>query len=82
MPKRITIENLYIDDSKYPKNYEGINIFSDFNPKISNLFFDEKFHYITTKKVFLKNVTTASGKPLNVSDNKTMFKKVKIKYRK
>ncbi|MCG8182722.1 hypothetical protein [Tenacibaculum piscium] len=82
MPKRITIENLYIDDSNYTKDYEGIHIFSDFNPKISNLFFEEKFHYIRTKKVFLKNVTIASGKTLKISDNKTMFKKVKIKYRK
>lgn len=81
MPEQITIENLYIDDSKYPKDYESINIFSDFNSKISRFLFEEKFHYITTKKVFLKNITTASGKSLKVSDNKTMFKKVKIKYR-
>ncbi|WCC44468.1 hypothetical protein PJW08_12360 [Tenacibaculum finnmarkense] len=81
MPKRITLENLYIDDSNYQKNDQNINVFSDFNPKTSNYLFEEKFHYIRTKKVFLKNVTTASGKSLKISNNKTMFKKVKIKHR-
>jgi hypothetical protein len=32
-----------------------------------------------TKEVFLKNVTTASGLPLRLSDNAFMFKNVTVK---
>ncbi len=38
----------------------------------------EKFPYVITKEVILKNVTTASGKELRLSDNPFMFKKVKV----
>ena len=38
----------------------------------------EKYPYVRTKEVVLKNVTTASGKPLRVSDNGFMFKEVKV----
>jgi hypothetical protein len=39
----------------------------------------EKFPYIITREVVLKNVTTASGKELRISENPFMFKDVKIK---
>jgi hypothetical protein len=38
----------------------------------------EKFPYVITKEVILKNVTTASGKDLRISDNLFMFKGVKV----
>jgi hypothetical protein len=38
----------------------------------------ETFPYVRTSKVILRNVTTASGKPLRVSDNPFMFKDVQI----
>ena len=38
----------------------------------------EKYPYVITKEVKLKNVTTASGKKLRISDNPYMFSKVKI----
>ena len=79
MPERIIIENLHIDDSKHPENYQGPAIFSDFNPQMTHDAYQEKFPYVITKEVVLTNVTTASGKPLRVSDNKFMFRNVKVK---
>jgi hypothetical protein len=38
----------------------------------------EKFPYIRTREVILRNVTIASGKPLRLSDNPFMFKDVKV----
>jgi len=38
----------------------------------------EKFPYVKTKEVILKNVRTFSGKELRVSDNQFMFKDVKV----
>ena len=79
MPEYITIENLHIDDSNHPENYQGPAIFANFNPQMTDHSYQEKFPYVKTKEVSLKNVTIASGKELRVSDNLFMFKDVKIK---
>ena len=79
MPERITIENLKIDDSNHPTDYQGPAIFANFNPKMTDESYVEEFPYIITKEVILKNVTTVSGKELRVSDNPFMFKDVKVK---
>jgi hypothetical protein len=78
MPKRITIENLQIDDSHHPEDYEGPAIFADFNPQMTDESYQEKFPYVRTKEVILRNVTTASGKDLRLSDNPFMFRDVKV----
>jgi hypothetical protein len=78
MPEKITIENVSIDDSQHPENYQGPAIFANFNPEMTDNSYQEKYPYVKTKEVVLKNVKTASGKPLRVSDNAFMFKDVKV----
>jgi len=78
MPERITIENLRIDDSKYLADYQGPAIFANFNPKMTDDSYVEKFPYVRTREVILRNVTVASGKALRLSDNPFMFKDVKV----
>lgn len=78
MPERITIENLHIDDSECPEDYPTPAIFADLNPEMIDGSYQEKFPYITTKEVILRNVTTASGKDLRLSDNIFMFRDVKV----
>ena len=78
MPERITIESLHIDDSNRSEGYQGPVIFADLNPEMTDESFHEEFPYVRTKTVILKDVTTASGKPLRVSDNPFMFKDVQI----
>ena len=78
MPERITIESLYVDDSNHPDGYQGPAIFADFNPEMAGESYRERFPYARTRKVILRNVTTASGKALRVSDNPFMFKDVQI----
>jgi hypothetical protein len=78
MPERITIDTLQIEDSSHPKDYRGPAIFANFNRSYTKASYKEKYPYIKTKQVVLKNVTTASGKPLRVSDNTVMFKDVKV----
>lgn len=79
MPETITVENLHIDDSNHPADYQGPAIFGNFNPEMADDSYQEKFPYVKTKEVLLKNVTTSSGKELRVSDNEVMFKGVKVK---
>ena len=78
MPERITIENLHIDDSNHPEDYQGPAIFANFNPQMTDDSYREKYPYVKTRKVVLKNVTTSSGKELRLSDNPYMFKSVKV----
>lgn len=78
MPERITIENLRIDDSQHPDNYEGPTIFANFNPEMTDRSYQEKYPYVKTKEVILKNVTTASGKEVRMSENAVMFRDVKV----
>ncbi len=78
MPETITIDGLRIDDRNHPKGYRGPAIFSNFNRGFTEASYQEKFPYVKTKKVILKDVTTASGKPLRLSDNPVMFKGVEV----
>ena len=78
MPERITIENLHIDDSNHPADYQGPAIFATFNSNMTDDSYLEKYPYVRTREVILRNVTTASGKPLRISNNPFMFKDVKI----
>jgi hypothetical protein len=78
MPERITIENLRIDDSKRSDDYQGPAIFANFNPLMTDDSYLEKFPYVRTREVILRNVTIASGKTLRISDNPFMFKNVKV----
>ena len=78
MPERITIENLRIDDSNHPADYQGPAIFANFNPEMTDESYVEQFPYVKTREVILRNVTTVSGKALRLSDNPFMFKEVKV----
>ena len=78
MPERITIDNLRIDDSHHPENYRGPAIFANFNPQMTDNSYREKFPYVLTKEVILRNITTASEKALRISDNPFMFRDAKI----
>ncbi|MEX2511338.1 MAG: hypothetical protein WD398_00410 [Cyclobacteriaceae bacterium] len=79
MPERIIIENLHIDDSNQPDDYQGPAIFANFNPKMTDNSYEEKYPHVRTKEVILKNVTTESGKELRLSDNPYLFKDVKVR---
>ena len=78
MPEQIVIENLRIDDSNHPDDYNGPAIFSNINPEMTDDSFVEKYPYILTKEVILKNVTTTSGKKLRISNNPYMFRNVTV----
>lgn len=78
MPKKITIQNLEVDDSRYPSSKGGVPIFANFNPMKTNESYVEKYPYTVTEEVILSGIKTTSGKALRVSDNTFMFKNVKI----
>ena len=78
MPEKITIDGLIIHDINPPDNYPGPKIFATFNSAYSSDDYIEKYPYVITKEVALKNLTIKSGKPYIVSSNPFMFRNVKI----
>jgi len=77
MPDRIMIDTLHIADSAQSK--EGPAIFADFNSASKKSSDSQKSPYVITREVIHRGVTTASGKPLRVSNNDFMFKDVKVR---
>ena len=78
MPEKITIDGLVIDDSNPPDNYAGPKIFAVFNNDNTSEAFVEKYPYVITKEVSMRNLTTKSGKSFLVSNNSFMFRNVRI----
>ena len=77
LPHTITIEGLNIEDGDTPGDYDGPKIFSDFCPDFDKDYI-EKYPLNKTKKVILRNITTASGKELQVCKNPYLFKETVI----
>jgi len=78
MPEKITIDGLVIHDTNPPNNYRGPKIFANFNNAYTSEEYVEKFPYVITKEVEIKNLTIKSGKPWIISNNPFMFRNVKI----
>ena len=74
MPTRILIDGLDIADPPQPKDGKGPTVFENFNPRLTDHTYKQKFPYIITQKVVCKNIT--SSKPLRLSDNAFMFRDV------
>jgi len=66
MPREITIDGLYVDDSNHPKDYTGLVFLS--NPG-GNDPADSAFPYTRCRKLTVRGLTTASGKKPRVSSN-------------
>jgi hypothetical protein len=79
MPERVTIDKLRIEDTNPPDAYDGPAVLGNFNPGYKDASFVEKFPYGKTREVTVKDVTTASGKPIRLSDNPVMFRDVVVK---
>ena len=78
MPRKIVFDGLKIDDSNHPEQYDGPFVFGQFSTKNVSPGYVERFPYHVTEEVVLRNVTTASGKPVALSPNKHMFRNVKV----
>jgi hypothetical protein len=78
MPKKITIDGFVINDNNPPNGYQGPKIFAPFNRAYASEAFVEKYPYVITEEVVIKNLTVKSGKPYIVSTNPFMFRNVKV----
>ncbi len=76
MPRQITIDGLFVDDSKHPKDYRGLYFFSD--PDGGKDFTQTKrpFPYQPCRTLRVRRLTTASGKTPRVSPSAHIEKSV------
>lgn len=79
MPERITIDRLHIDDSSVPADRQGAVVLADFNPRWRDDTYVPDHPQVVTREVVLNDVTTASGRPVRLSDNAFLFKDVIVR---
>jgi len=78
LPRKITIDGLVINDANPPNNYRGPKILNDFNRAFINEEYVEKYPYVITEEIEIRNLTIKSGKPFILSNNPFMFRNVKV----
>lgn len=79
MPRKITIDGLLIDDSNHTDGYNGPKIFADFNRLYTSADYKEKYPYVITEEITVRNLEVRSGKDYLISNNPFMFRNVNIK---
>lgn len=78
LPNRVMIDGLHIDDSKLGKGYRGPTVFGNINPQMKNPSYKPPYPQVLPQQVAYRRVKTKSGKPLRMSENPFMFRKVKV----
>jgi len=76
MPREVTIDGLYVDDSNHPEDYQGMYLFSDPDGGKDIKPEDCPFPYTPCRKVKIRALTTASGKKPRVSLNAQIQKSI------
>jgi hypothetical protein len=75
MPREITTDGLYVDDSNHPDNYQGMYLFCDPGGSVPE---KSPFPYARCQKVKISSLTTASGKQPRVSPNTKLAENVVV----
>jgi hypothetical protein len=78
MPEKITIDGLVINDANPVADYPGPRIFAPFNKDYTSEDYKEKYPYATTREIGIRNLRIKSGKPLIISNNRFMFRNVRV----
>ncbi|MBR4888020.1 MAG: hypothetical protein IKU17_02635 [Clostridia bacterium] len=78
MPESFTIENLHVEDSNTPANYEGLQLFSDPEAPVAgaNIVISDPrpFPYKPSESVTITGLTCASGKPVHIGPAAKLLK--------
>jgi len=75
MPKNILLENILIDDSKVPEDYEGTYIFNVYDRNFSK---DKPYPYVVPENITLRNVRTTTGKKFAYFADERLYEGVNV----
>ena len=83
MPRTITIDGLFVDDSQHPDGYNGPYLFTDpddadFGDGVE-LADERPFPYAPCEEVAIRGLETASGKSVQVSRNEALVERVRVR---
>ena len=79
MPREITIDGLFVDDTNHPEDYEGMYFFTNHDDAESaDEVIERPFPYEKCQKLTVRGLSTASGRNPHVSPNAGMLDTVLI----
>lgn len=78
MPRQITIDGLYVNDSNHPAGYQGMYFFDDPDGAQDTNPADRPFPYKWTEKLTVRGLKTASGRKPHISPDARMNKSVVV----
>ena len=83
MPREITIDGLFVDDSNHPEAYQGLYLFADPDEPHANGAArvpeaERPYPYKRCEKVTIRQLSTASGKEPQISPNAGIQQSTKI----
>jgi hypothetical protein len=76
MPRQITVDGLFVDDSNHPQDYHGLYFFSDPDGGKDFPQAERPFPYQPCRTLRVRGLTTASGKTPRISPSARLEKSV------
>jgi hypothetical protein len=78
MPHQIVFENILVDDSQVAADFQGVTLFSDYNPLVGDHEIESAHPYQLPASLTVRNVRTVSGREVRLCQNPVLearFKK-------
>ncbi len=69
MPHQIVFENILVDDSKAAEDFQGVFLFSDYNPLVTDQEIESPQPYQLPSSLTVHNVRTVSGREVGLCKN-------------
>lgn len=69
MPHHIVLENILIDDSQAAEDFQGVFIFTDYNPRVTDQEVETPYPYRLPSSLTVHNVRTTSGREIRLCSN-------------
>lgn len=69
MPHNIVFDNILIDDSQVSEDFEGVYLFSDYNPLVVDAEIESEYPYQLPSALRVSNVRTTSGREIGLCKN-------------
>lgn len=77
MPHRIVFENILVDDSQVTEDFQGVFLFSDYNPLITDHEIEVTHPYQLPTTITVRNVRTVSGREVGLCNNPILAERFK-----
>jgi hypothetical protein len=69
MPHHIVFENILVDDSQAGADFQGVYLFSAYNPRVSDQEIESAYPYQLPSALVVRNVRTTSGREIGLCPN-------------